>query len=1163
MPMSSMQSILHFLLRVTEWHKLYCHQNSQSCGGMYCCTVTILILCLFNLVSTTFQPVFSEERACEPDTLFCRRAGRSSSATHNNITSLIPDRCCAWLKALLHVQARLLALQRALSCNKYLLIIDDVWPTALLALLGRAPRLLQPESESCLLITSRFAPQLGFLADNCDALKATQDDYGSVLRDVLMSYATHSRGEVETSTSVQVRRCELQIVANDMFIGQQSSHNCSCAQVCARHGSSRKLCASAGIISSNSCIATLQAAVFEAWERCTSPLAAMLLGSLVYSIAHNNERQADGTCSKEHVAAAVLCQVAYWREALKSVASGDHVEQVNALYQAHLQHVCDTAAARIQQGLQCMLSVLRLFPPGCKVPLAAVACAWHAVMQQRLAANDGTASAWQCFNKMDSAGLIDVLRPREHSAFPASTLLSLDCIGEDCKRTPSRASCCTGTSALLHRCTTKCLQKSSVSNNGIEAPLPRGDVCADGLVSLRFHHLLADFLTHTDARLLQAPGAPAAVTEAIAHHASSAGAQTSASTHAAGWQLRLPATMVTLYGRPPASSKDAVATWQLTSAAQAMWYLHAAALLAFDTAAPGAHFAAAAFPVPGSLQSLHEPIATARPASGGNGDNGAGSSATQAATTVLELVVMRTQHGSRPSISELVRAAEALMTVPACVMPTVRLLQTLQASADQAGARAGAQQQHRNLLYSDASSGNALLTPWGAQVPLSASSLQNAMQGLKQLKHLPAVNFAGCLKLCNEHVSNMTALQPRQDVTCLDLAGCTQLQADSLAAVSHVVALQHLAVATDFCKKNDAELLARTVERNSSLHTLYLRSSVLGDQGARELATVLRGMSCLRMLDLGWSQPETSTVAELLEAFAKLSLLQLLDLQDNAIDTRAVSALATALPRLVRLTALILIGNGMGEAAADAMLPALTHLTALQALYLQNNALGAAAAPALAYALPKLARLTLLALNGNGMGQTAAKTMAPALAHVTALQALYLQNNALGAAPDLANVLSELARLTLLNLADNGMGECAATAMLPALTHLTALQALYLRDNALGAAAAPALAGALPKLACLTLLNLANNGMGETSADALLPALAELTMLQYLDLQDNALGAGSAQALANALAQLTRLTALQIANNGIRMGDAMTDVLLPALAHLTALAIDVAQDQSL
>ena len=88
-------------------------------------------------------------------------------------------------------------------------MIDDVWEAALLRLLGRSPRLLPPESQSCLLITSRFEPELGFLADNCDTLRATQDDYGDVLKNVLMSYATHSRGVVEATATVKVRCCWL------------------------------------------------------------------------------------------------------------------------------------------------------------------------------------------------------------------------------------------------------------------------------------------------------------------------------------------------------------------------------------------------------------------------------------------------------------------------------------------------------------------------------------------------------------------------------------------------------------------------------------------------------------------------------------------------------------------------------------------------------------------------------------------------------------------------------------------------------------------------------------------------------------------------------------------------------------------------------------------
>ena len=222
---------------------------------------------------------------------------------------------------------------------------------------------------------------------------------------------------------------------------------------------------------------------------------------------------------------------------------------------------------------------------------------------------------------------------------------------------------------------------------------------ADGLVSVRFHHLLIDYLSHANASLqLPDAAAPAAVQTAAMQLAGHVTGQESARAQAAGWRQRLPVVLVTLYGRPPAIASDCVASWQLAHAAQRSWYQQAASLLAFGAAAPGAHFAAAAFPVEGAQQRLHTPAANGERATRDcNASKCVTSSAAQAAATVLELVVMHMLHGSRPSSSALHVASERLLQVPACVMPTVQLLQALQSAGDRAGAQEVAQQQHRNL----------------------------------------------------------------------------------------------------------------------------------------------------------------------------------------------------------------------------------------------------------------------------------------------------------------------------------------------------------------------------------------------------------------------------------------------------------------------------------
>ena len=168
----------------------------------------------------------------------------------------------------------------------------------------------------------------------------------------------------------------------------------------------------------------MQAELNKATELCTSPLAARLLGRLVFNIAHRHKRRADNVCSKVNVANAVVCCPEYWQEAQQRAAIGDDTEYratIDKLYAAHFQHVCSWLSEPLLVGVKCMLSVLRLFPAGCDVPLAAIACAWDALMQhqqqQRQHAATRMVAAWQCAEELEGNSLVEVHQPHECSAF--------------------------------------------------------------------------------------------------------------------------------------------------------------------------------------------------------------------------------------------------------------------------------------------------------------------------------------------------------------------------------------------------------------------------------------------------------------------------------------------------------------------------------------------------------------------------------------------------------------------------------------------------------------------------------------------------------------------------------------------------------------------------
>ena len=169
---------------------------------------------------------------------------------------------------------------------------------------------------------------------------------------------------------------------------------------------------------------TVQTELEDVVELCTSPLAAELLGGLVYQNAHSHKQRTGSRCSKADIANAVVRDAQYWQQAQQRAAIGtasEYRKNIDKLYAAHVQHVCDASSQPLQQGLQCMLSVLRLFPAGCDVPLAATACAWDALMQhqqqQQQHAATRMVAAWQCAEELEGNSLMELHQPHECSAF--------------------------------------------------------------------------------------------------------------------------------------------------------------------------------------------------------------------------------------------------------------------------------------------------------------------------------------------------------------------------------------------------------------------------------------------------------------------------------------------------------------------------------------------------------------------------------------------------------------------------------------------------------------------------------------------------------------------------------------------------------------------------
>ena len=182
---------------------------------------------------------------------------------------------------------------------------------------------------------------------------------------------------------------------------------------------------------------------------------------------------------------------------------------------------------------------------------------------------------------------------------------------------------------------------------------------------------------------------------------------------------------------------------------------------------------------------------------------------------------------------------------------------------------------------------------------------------------------------------------------------------------------------------------------NTSLYSLNLIYSSIGDEGANSLAQALR---------------------------VNISL-SYLNLMDNFIGDEGANSLAQALRVNTSLTSLNLMDNSIGDEGAYSLAQALRVNTSLSSLNLMDNSIGNEGAYSLAQALRVNTSLSSLKLGSNFIGDEGASSLAQALIVNTSLFSLNLRSNFIGdeGANSLAQALKVNTSLTLLNLVDNSI----------------------------------------------------------------------------------------------------------------------------------------------
>ena len=282
--------------------------------------------------------------------------------------------------------------------------------------------------------------------------------------------------------------------------------------------------------------------------------------------------------------------------------------------------------------------------------------------------------------------------------------------------------------------------------------------------------------------------------------------------------------------------------------------------------------------------------------------------------------------------------------------------------------------------------------------------------------------------------------------------------------------------------------------------------------------------------------------------------IETLDISHNQISKYALKVLISIISNDIALCKLYLINNtiqlrptkivsfaeesypyngNMSQEVASDLAAALTKKSYLQTLWLNENYL-APSIEVVVSALKEASRLTELNLNGNINGsQTISSKLVGLITKSKSLQELYLNdlNLKTNGAIKIAESLSSISELKILDFQNNIITEEAAKQIACVISNNVALEQLYLSGNHLQLGITK-IFKALRGISSLKLLDLENNAMSGKIAKELAAVIATNNSLRRLWLDNNNLGS-SITKIVKACSKNSSFQQLCIANNGI------------------------------
>ena len=256
---------------------------------------------------------------------------------------------------------------------------------------------------------------------------------------------------------------------------------------------------------------------------------------------------------------------------------------------------------------------------------------------------------------------------------------------------------------------------------------------------------------------------------------------------------------------------------------------------------------------------------------------------------------------------------------------------------------------------------------------------------------------------------------------------------------------------------------------------------------------------------------------DLAAALAKKSYLQTLWLNENYLAP-SIEVVVNALTEISGLTELNLNGNISGSQTISSKLVGLiTKSKSLQGLYLNDLNLKTNGAIKIAESLSSISELKILDFQNNIITKEAAEKIASAVSNNIALEQLYLGGNHLQLGiTKIFKALKGISSLKVLDLENNILSGKIAKELAAVITANNSLKRLWLDNNNLGSSITK-IVKACNKNSNFQQLCIANNGISVKVAKDIAAIISNNFTITYLSISDNNLQSSGFTSICNAL----------------------------------------------